>query len=649
MNKSEEETTWRLEGNALVLKGFGFGSRYPVVVATVRGVALSGKQLEELSGLLCTSLPELENNLPDADYGAEEPFRISLHWLLDTVHRMLLIAGQPVYECGRILSIDRELSGIVLPAAPRSEKPLLDLLRILLELMDCQVQAKNPHKQLKRVGQIVTDLQKNNKQPSNIKFFMQAAFEMGVPIQELAGNVLQYGQGKRGRLMLSSFSDETPVIATTLARNKIFTAAVLSLAGIPVPDHRPANTLDTALATARQLGYPVVIKPADLDGGVGVAAGLRSPEELTAAFRIALEKSRNILVEKHVEGRDYRVTVFQGEVVSAVERVPGGVTGNGRHTVRELVEQLNADPLRGTGRLAQLKRLTWDNEAVTLLKQERLDPSSIPEPGRFVRLRRAANLATGGVPVGVFDKVHPDNRLLAVRAAGILRLDIAGVDLLMPDISRSWRQTGGVVCEVNAQPNLGGQTMGGTLYALILGKMMTGNGRIPAAVVLGSRPSCTLVRDLETRLLQQGMVPGCHDSAGVRVNGQVIRDGDIDPFSAGEMLTLDRNTDAMVLSVSDGSVLSTGLPFARFDLLVLAGAVSAASDRHERPDPEITMRELLELLLPCCDGKVITIEGTAWKTDSLRHLTTAQWEPEASPDKAMELVTAAMLADIPQA
>lgn len=640
MNKSETETTWGLEGNPLVLKGFGFGSRQPVIVVSLRGAALSGKQLEELSALLNQSPPEPKNDLPPSgEDGSEKAFRTSLQWLLATVQEIQRIAGQPVYECGRILSIDRERSRVVLPVAPLSEKPLLDLLRILLELMDCQVQANNPHKHLKRVLQIISNLEKINPRPSNIRFFIQAAIAMGIPIQELAGHVLQYGQGKRARLMLSSFSDATPVIATTLARNKLFTAEILRQAGIPVPDNRQAHTLDNALAIARQLGYPVVVKPADLDGGVGVAAGLRNPEELTPAFKGALEKSRNILVEKHVEGRDYRVTVFQGEVVSAAERIPGGVTGNGRHTVRELVETLNANPLRGTGRLAQLKHLWLDTEAVDLLKQAGLAPSSIPEDGRFVRLRRAANLASGGVPEGVLDKIHPDNRRLAERAAEVLRLDIAGVDLLLPDISRSWRETGGVVCEVNAKPNLGGQTLGGTLYARILGKLVTGSGRIPAAVVLGSAQSGTLVRDLETRLLQKGAVPGCHDASGVRVNGEIIRDGDLDPFSAGKMLTLDRTADAMVLSVDDGRVLSTGLPFARFDLLVLAG----------KPDPAIPMFELLELLLPCCDGKIFIIEGAAWETDSLRHLTTALWEPEASPDKAMELVTAAMLADIPQA
>jgi hypothetical protein len=84
MNKSETETTWRLEGNALVLKGFGFGSRYPVVVATVRGVALSGKQLEELAGLLYRHLPILKNSVQPYSPEAEHAFRSDLQWMLDT-------------------------------------------------------------------------------------------------------------------------------------------------------------------------------------------------------------------------------------------------------------------------------------------------------------------------------------------------------------------------------------------------------------------------------------------------------------------------------------------------------------------------------------------------------------------------------------
>jgi hypothetical protein len=209
------------------------------------------------------------------------------------------------------------------------------------------------------------------------------------------------------------------------------------------------------------------------------------------------------------------VTVFHDEVIWAIERVPGGVTGDGKSTVRELVERLNADPRRGEGTHAPLKRLVLDEEASTLLRRAGLDDDSVPADGRFLRLRSAANVASGGTPVPVFDRIHPDNRCLAIRAAQALRLDLAGVDFLVPD--------------------------------------------------------------LEVRLANRGITVGCHDRYSVRVNGETVLDGCIDPFTAGQLLIRDRTVAAVVLSINDFSLLQTGLPFARFDVLVLAGTHIAAS------------------------------------------------------------------------
>ena len=281
----------------------------------------------------------------------------------------------------------------------------------------------------------------------------------------------------------------------------------------------------------------------------------------------------------------------------------------------------------------------WNNEAIALLKQHGLDTSSVPAPGTFIRLRRTANLASGGTPTGVFDQIHPDNQRLAIRAAQALRLDIAGIDLLMPDISRSWRETGAFICEVNGQPSLGGQTMGGTLYDPMLRKLVPDNGRIPIAVVIGIPSSGTLVHDLETQLLKKGIVAGCHDATGVRINGEVISDGNIDPFAAGEMLTTNRNVEAIVLNISDSRVLLTGLPFARFNLLVLAGPLIAQSDGGHQPNHEMLTRELLELILPGCDGKLITINDT----NSYTHLTPAGWKQVIAPGQAIEKITSLML------
>lgn len=644
MNDPVMHKTWTQTENILVFNGFGFGSHYPVVVVSVSGQALSKEQLDTLTQLLHKALPELESSAQSPAALSKDRFRMSVEWLLKALHLTQRATDQPVYECGKILSLEQDQARFFLPTVRKSVKQILDLLRTLMELMENQVQDKNPQKLLKKFVQCATELKKTSPKGANIPFFIQAAFDMGMPFQELPAHVLQYGQGKHGCWMQSSFSERTPLISATVSRNKLAGAALLRRAGIPVPDHKIAPTIERAVRVADAFGYPVVIKPADLDGGLGVAAGLLNREELVTAFKYAQKYSRNILVEKHFEGKDYRVTVFQNKVLSAVERVPGGVMGDGKHTVRELVETINADPRRGEGKHATLKKLMWNNEAIALLKHAGMDGSSVPEPGEFVRLRRAANVASGGVPVAALEKMHPDNKLLAVRAAEALRLDLAGVDILIPDIAKSWLETGAVVCEVNGQPNLGHKSEEKDLFTPILNKLVPGNGRIPIVVVLGNPSSGKITSEIEKQLLKEGISTGFSNAESVRVNGKTAMEEKVDPFTAGQMLTADKTVEAIVLSINDASVLSTGMPFARFDLLVLAGEHIDAPEDAETPDSETVMQNLLELILPACDGKVVTVKGNKTPVEQYKNLCPADWEKPVAQSTAVKKITAAVLA-----
>ncbi len=644
MNDPVTHTIWEQTEKALAFNGYGFGSHYPVIVVSVTGQALPKERLDTLTRLLQKALPELEYSAQSIASLSENPFSMSVEWLLKTLHLAQRAADLPVYECGRILSLERDRARFFLPTELKSVKQALDILRTLLELMENLVHDKNPQKMLKRFVQCVAELKKTSPKGGNIPFFIESALEMGIPFQELPAQFMQYGQGKLGHWMQSSFSEKTPFISAKISRNKLVGAAILRRAGIPVPDHKIAMNPDRALRIAETLGYPVVVKPADLDGGLGVAAGLQNREELVTAFKYAQKLSRNVLVEKHFEGKDYRVTVFQNDVLSAVERVPGGVTGDGKHTVRELVEILNADPLRGEGKHARLKKLMWNNEAIALLKHAGLDGSSIPESGTFVRLRRAANVASGGVPVNVLEKLHPDNKLLAIRAAQALRLDLAGVDLLIPDIEKSWLETGAVVCEVNGQPNLGYKTEEKDLFTPILKKLVPGNGRIPIVVVLGDPTPGKIAGEIEKQLLKEGICIGCNNTNGVRINGKTIMREKATPFTAGQMIIADNTVEAVVLNVNDESVLSTGLPFARFDLLVLAGDHVDLPEETEKPDPDTVMQNLLELILPACDGKVFPVRGKNLPVEQHRQLCPAVWEKPVAVSTAVKKIAAAVLA-----
>ncbi|UZJ38184.1 acetate--CoA ligase family protein [Prosthecochloris sp. SCSIO W1103] len=645
MNDSvTQHNAWSLAEKTVVLNGYAYGSHYPVIIASVTGHALEEEQLATLTQLLYRAVPVLERSVEAPVTTSDNDFRRSLEWLLNTIHAVQRTANLPVYEHGRILSIEQDHARFFLPTGIGNVKPLLDMLRVMLELMGHHAQGKDAQKQLKKFVQAIIYLQKTSPKGGNIPFFIQAALKAGIPFQELLSQTFQYGEGKQGRWMRSSLTEETTMIATTFSRNKLIGSMLLRRAGIPVPDNKIAINAEKAARIAENLGYPVVVKPIDRDGGIGVAADLQNHEELITAFKNAQKYSKNILVEKHFEGKDYRVTVFQNEVLSAVERVPGGVTGDGKHTVRELFDQLNADPLRGEGKHAPLKKMMWNNEALILLKHAGLNESSIPAPGEFVRLRRTANVASGGVPVAVFDTMHPDNKHLAIRAAQALRLDLAGVDILIPDIATSWRESGAAICEVNGQPNLGRITEEKDLFTPILRKLIPGDGRIPIAVVFGDPSSDALAVELEKQLLKQGIGVGCHNTECVRINGEVVMDGNVNPWTAGQMLLLNQNVEAIVLNISDESILSTGLPFARFDLFLLAGEHITASDNTGNPASDNITQDLLELILPACDGTLLSIESDKPNTDGYKHLTSAAREKAATTSEVIETATAAMLA-----
>lgn len=436
---------------------------------------------------------------------------------------------------------------------------------------------------------------------TNNRCFIGAAYQLNIPCMPLPGGVFQYGWGRRAQWLDSSFTETTSNISTRLARSKMITNALLRQAGLPVPAQVPVGTLDEAIAAATKLGYPVVLKPANLDGGVGVSAGLESQDEVRKAFERARKHSSALLMEKQIEGRDYRVYVFRGRAFSAMERVPAAVTGDGVSTVRALVDQVNLDPRRGEQFWMPMSRIEIDEEALELLAAEGLTPDCVPAAGRFVQLRRAANISSGGTPRRVFDEMHPDNARLCERAAQILRLDLAGIDLLMPDITRSWREVGAGICEVNAQPQLSGATAPES-YAQVLGELVPKQGRIPSAIVLTGHAEATLAEEVANLLAQRNLCVGTSSAAGLRIGAQCIRAGRGNAFRDTRMLLIDPSVDALVIATDGREFLANGLPLDRFDVLAIAGWTAEGKGRA---GAATRLRSMLALLEAHCAGEVL--------------------------------------------
>lgn len=410
--------------------------------------------------------------------------------------------------------------------------------------------------------------------PPNTLRFAMSAYERGWPVS-IQQQVLHIGWGEARKTLDSSFTGQTSQLAARIARDKHLTSSLLSQAGLPVPPSVRVRDWEGARKIAQQLGWPVVIKPSNLDQGVGVVPGIHDDETLKKSFEQALKYSPGgVIVEKHIAGDDHRLLVVHGRLLMATRRTPGGVTGDGLNTVAQLVEQVNTDRRRGSSKRSLMLRLNLDDEASDVLKEQGLDAQSVLPSGQFVRLRRTANISTGGSAEDVSHLIHAENRLVAERAARILGLDIAGVDFLCPDIARSWRKVGGGICEVNAQPGFRPHWLsdpGRDINGEILDILFAGRSpRIPTAAITGTKGKTTVSQMLHHIWQQAGFCTGlsCTDGALLGLDW-VHAKAPPSANSACQMLLPDPAMQSLVLEISHKELLGYGHPLDRYDVAAL--------------------------------------------------------------------------------
>ena len=242
---------------------------------------------------------------------------------------------------------------------------------------------------------------------SSAMAIVEAAERRGIPWKrENINSLIQLGYGKNLHLFQAAITDGTGVIGVDLAKDKDLSKQRLSDFSIPVPDGEIVRTEREAVRALESIGTPVVVKPLDGRQGKGVSLNLRTPEEVTAAFHIAREYSSKVLVEELYEGKNYRVLIVDGKMVAASERVPCGVIGDGEHTVGELIDIENQNPMRGEGHEKPLTKIKIDPIILSALRKEGWQMEDVSPEGARVSLCAGMNLSTGGTARDVTDEVY---------------------------------------------------------------------------------------------------------------------------------------------------------------------------------------------------------------------------------------------------
>ena len=406
---------------------------------------------------------------------------------------------------------------------------------------------------------------------------VSAAMARGIPYRRLTqGSLVQFGWGSKQKRIQAAETCYTSAIAESIAQDKELTKNLLHAAGVAVPLGRPVKDADDAWAAAQEIGLPVVVKPRDGNQGKGISVNLTGEEQIKKAFTLAEEFRDDILVEKYLPGHDYRLLVIGDKLIAAARRDPPLVTGDGVHTVRQLVELVNKDPRRSDGHATSLTKIRFDEIALARLAQQGLDADSVPPRGSRVILRNNANLSTGGTATDVTDDVHPELAACAVAAAQTVGLDICGIDVVCDTMLKPLEDQGGGIVEVNAAPGLRMHLdpsfgKGRAVGEAIVGMMFPDgdNARIPVVAIAGTNGKTTTSRLIGRIFESNGLRVGMTSTDGVYIDGKRTDSGDCSGPKSARNVLLHPDVDAAVFETARGGVLREGLGFDMCDVAVI--------------------------------------------------------------------------------
>lgn len=424
---------------------------------------------------------------------------------------------------------------------------------------------------------------------------VDAADDRNIPAIRLLedGNLVQIGYGAAMRRIWTAETDRTSAIAEGISRDKDLTKSLLSSCGVPVPEGREVDSPEDAWDAAQDIGLPVVVKPVDGNHGRGVFIDLKSREEVEKAYSVAVDEGSGVLVERSIPGTEHRLLVIGGKMVAANRGDMIKVTGDGKSTVRELIElQINCDPRRGPTENHPLSVIRIDTAARIELERQGLTGDSVPASGKEVLIQRNANHE-----FDCTDEVHPETAHLVSLAARIVGLDIAGVDLVAEDISKPLDAQGGAIVEVNAGPSLLMHLKPGVGKPRPVGKAVVdhlfpknASGRIPVVGITGSRGKTGVARILHHLLQITGKHIGAATSDGLFLGKRHVEKKDCAHWQPARRVLMARAVEAAIFENGPATILGEGLAYDRCQI----GVVTNVTDfEHLRADYDVQSADQL--------------------------------------------------------
>ncbi|MEQ9359729.1 cyanophycin synthetase [Coleofasciculus chthonoplastes] len=435
-----------------------------------------------------------------------------------------------------------------------------------------------PQRELAQDLKDLSELARDAALGPSTEALVKEADARGIPWLTLSARaMIQLGYGLHQKRIQATLSDYSGILGVELACDKEGTKQILFDAGVPVPRGTTVLYLDELDSAIEYVGgYPIVIKPLDGNHGRGITIDIRNWDETEQAYDRAKDISRAVIVERYYPGFDHRVLVINGKVEAVAQRIPARVIGDGKSTVEELIERTNRDPNRGDGHDNVLTKIVVDHTSLSVLERQGYSLDTVLRKDEVCYLRATANLSTGGIAIDRTDDIHPENVWLAERVAKIIGLDIAGIDIVTPDISQPLRDIDGVVVEVNAAPGFRmhvspSEGLPRNVAAPVMDMLFPPGqaSRIPILAVTGTNGKTTTTRLLAHIYKQTGHGVGYTTTDGIYIGDHLVEQGDTTGPQSAQVILKDPTVEVAVLETARGGILRSGLAFDACDVGVV--------------------------------------------------------------------------------
>lgn len=411
---------------------------------------------------------------------------------------------------------------------------------------------------------------------------VEEAIKRGIPVRRLdRHSLIMLGHGCKQQTFRATVAGTTNNLAVEQVSDKDGTKKILSDNFIPVPKGLVVSDKAALQDCLKELGFPLVVKPLDGNHGKGITTNITRAEQLEPAFVHAQKYSSSVIVEQHIFGSDYRFLVVNYKLVAVAKRVPARVVGDGRSSIRQLVEQVNKDPRRGAGHENVLTAIRLDAATTARLREMGLTENDVLPPEQVLDLKDTANISTGGTAEDVTDLVHPENVFMAERVARLLDLNICGIDVMTPDVAQPIAATRGAVLEVNAGPGLRmhlAPTIGRprNVAAPIVDMLYPNHAssRIPIVAVTGTNGKTTTTRLIAHIAKFAGLKVGFTVTDGIFIDGNMVTSGDCSGPASAAMVLRDPLVEFAVLECARGGILRSGLGFDQCSVSIVTNVSS---------------------------------------------------------------------------